>query len=389
MCGLQVDVEDEQVTLIRRDRDDVWSKGYICPKGTTLGHLHHDPDRLRAPMVRDGDRGARCRWDEAFARCEELLARRVERHGIDAVTALHRQPDRPQLLARPLRRRCSSASRACRTIYSAGTVDQWPKNVSCILMYGEHVEDPGARHPAHRLPGLHGRQPAGVAAASLLACPDVLGEIDSIRARGGKVVVDRPAPHGHRRPGRRVGPDRARHRRRVPARDRATCSSPRGSSTSATSPTSCKGVDDVRARRARLPARAVAATCGIPAETIRRIAREIAAAPTAAVYGRIGLCNQEFGTLASWLVDVVNILDRQLRPSRRADVRQPGRVADGWIAADRNAADGVRVRPLEAAACRGVPEVLGQVPVVVHRRGDRDARATGRSRRSSPSRATR
>ena len=42
-------------TLIRGDRDDVWSKGYLCPKGTTLGHLHHDPDRLRAPMVRDGD----------------------------------------------------------------------------------------------------------------------------------------------------------------------------------------------------------------------------------------------------------------------------------------------------------------------------------------------
>ena len=55
MCGLEIHVEDEQVALIRADRDDAWSKGHLCPKGTTLGHLHHDPDRLRAPMVRDGD----------------------------------------------------------------------------------------------------------------------------------------------------------------------------------------------------------------------------------------------------------------------------------------------------------------------------------------------
>ena len=43
MCGLEVHVRDQQVELIRADREDVWSKGYLCPKGTTLGHLHHDP----------------------------------------------------------------------------------------------------------------------------------------------------------------------------------------------------------------------------------------------------------------------------------------------------------------------------------------------------------
>src|SRR5260221_11479560 len=69
MCGLEISVEDGQVALIRPDREDVWSKGFICPKGTTLGHLHHDPDRLRAPMVRDGETWREVTWDEAFARC--------------------------------------------------------------------------------------------------------------------------------------------------------------------------------------------------------------------------------------------------------------------------------------------------------------------------------
>ena len=55
MCGLELQVTDGRVGTIRADKDDVWSKGYLCPKGTTIGHLHHDPDRLRAPMVREGD----------------------------------------------------------------------------------------------------------------------------------------------------------------------------------------------------------------------------------------------------------------------------------------------------------------------------------------------
>ena len=88
MCGLEVHVDDEQVTLIRPDRDDVWSKGYICPKGTTLGHLHHDPDRLRAPMVRDGDQWREVTWDEAFAALRGAAPRRrSSAHGLGAVTA--------------------------------------------------------------------------------------------------------------------------------------------------------------------------------------------------------------------------------------------------------------------------------------------------------------
>ena len=149
MCGLEIHVEDDQVTLIRADQDDVWRKGYLCPKGTTLGQLHHDPDRLRAPDgPRRRRRGARSRWDEAFARCEELLHGVLDAHGIDAVHRLHRQPDRPQLLARPLRRRCSSAWRGFPTIYSAGTVDQWPKNV----VVRPHVRRTCGRSPS---PDVH------------------------------------------------------------------------------------------------------------------------------------------------------------------------------------------------------------------------------------------
>src|SRR3546814_3392327 len=47
MCGIEVRVQDGQVLSVRPDRDNVFSRGHMCPKGTTMGALHHDPDRLR------------------------------------------------------------------------------------------------------------------------------------------------------------------------------------------------------------------------------------------------------------------------------------------------------------------------------------------------------
>jgi anaerobic selenocysteine-containing dehydrogenase len=142
---------------------------------------------------------------------------------------------------------------------------------------------------------------------SLLACPDLLGEIDRIRARGGRTVVVDP---------RRTGTaDRADEWVPiVPGTDAAfllaICNVLFAENLVKLGDLAelVNGVDEIRAVAAELTPERVADTCRIPADTIRRLAREIAAAPSAAVYGRIGLCNQEFGTLASALVDVVNVL---------------------------------------------------------------------------------
>jgi anaerobic selenocysteine-containing dehydrogenase len=69
MCGLEITVENGQVQDIRGDREDVWSGGYICPKGTTLGALHTDPDRLRSPMIKTDGHWREATWDEAFREC--------------------------------------------------------------------------------------------------------------------------------------------------------------------------------------------------------------------------------------------------------------------------------------------------------------------------------
>ncbi len=359
MCGLEIRVDaHEQVTLIRPDRDDVWSKGFICAKGTTLGHLHHDPDRLRAPMVRDADQWREVSWDEAFRRCDELVQDVLARHGKAAMTAYIGNPTIHNLsLSRYVGLFVGLAGLPM--LYSAGTVDQWPKNVACMLMYGGmwKIPAPDIQRTDYWL--IMGGNPQA-SQGSLLACPDALGEIERIRTRGGKTVVIDP---------RRTGTaDKADEW--VPivpgtdalflfailnvlfASDRVTLGDVGDI---------VVGVEVVRELcREFTPAR-VAATCKIDADTIVRIANEIADAPSAAIYGRIGLCNQEFGTLASWLIDVVSILTGNFD---RAGGTMFGQSV-AWSVSDvpdPQWAGGVSFGRWRSRV-RGAPEVLGQVPV--------------------------
>jgi len=50
-CGLEIKTRGNQVISIRGHDADVFSAGYICPKGVALKDLHEDPDRLRKPLI--------------------------------------------------------------------------------------------------------------------------------------------------------------------------------------------------------------------------------------------------------------------------------------------------------------------------------------------------
>jgi anaerobic selenocysteine-containing dehydrogenase len=358
MCGLELDVEAGRVTRIRANRDDVWSRGYLCPKGTTLGHLHHDPDRLRKPLVRRGDGFEEVGWGEAFQAVEDRLRPVTSRHGLDAVTAYIGNPTAHNFsLSRyvPAFVPMSGLPR----LYSAGTVDQWPKNVAVALVYGNmwRIPVPDLDRTDHLV--VMGANPHA-SQGSLLAAADVLGRLDAIRSRGGKVVVIDPRRTGTARRADEWIPIR-------PGTDAALLLAwvqvlfQDGLVDLAHLEGHVDGVETVRELCREFTPEAVAEACAIPAETIRRLARELAAAPRAAVYGRIGTCNQEFGTLASWLVEVVNVLTGNLDRPGGSMFSQP--IA--WSLTS--------LRPPEFAEgfafgrwrsrVRGAPEVLGQVPI--------------------------
>jgi anaerobic selenocysteine-containing dehydrogenase len=359
MCGLCVTLEAGRVKQIRPNDDDVWSRGFICPKGTVLGDVHHDPDRLRQPMLRNDDGSFReASWEEALAATARGIQGVIARHGLGAVTAYIGNPTAHSWSLSRYVPAFIALSGIAQT-YSAGTVDQWPKNVSSLLMFGGMWAFPIPDLDRTDYLLMLGANPHA-SQGSLLAAPDLLGRCDAIRARGGRVVVVDPRRTGTVRHASEWLPIQpggdaafllalahvifAERRERLRGLEART-----------------NGLAELRALVADFTPEAVAAATRVPAETTRRIARELASAERAAVYGRIGTCNQEFGTLASWAVDVLNVITGNLDRAGGAMFANP--VAWSLTSLPNpEFANGVTFGRWKTRV-RGAPEVLGQVPV--------------------------
>lgn len=364
MCGLNIHVRGDRVERITPDRDDVWSKGHICPKGTTLGALHHDPDRIRRPMLKQPDGTFReATYAEAYARVDELLAPVIAEHGIEAVTAY---VGNPLAHAMDLSRYVGIliGMSGIPMIYSPGVVDQWPKNVGAHLMYGGMWKIPVPDIQRTDLLVIMGANPQA-SQGSLMAVPDVMGEIDGIRKRGGRVVVIDP-----RRTGTAAKADEWLPI--VPGTDAAFLMAvvqvlfEEGLVDLGHVADLVEGGADAVAAlgdlaRGWTPERVADAT-GIAPDQVRTLARALAGTERAVLYGRIGLCNQEFGTLASWLVDVVNILTGNFDVEGGLMFPLPS----AWTVSDLPMPElekGVANFGRWRSRVRGAPEVLGHVPV--------------------------
>jgi anaerobic selenocysteine-containing dehydrogenase len=348
----------EQVVKVRGDADDVFSHGFLCPKGVAIAALHDDPDRLRTPLLRGPDGELRpAGWDEALAFVAARLGPLLERHGRDAVGVYIGNPAAhgmaPLLYGRALLKALGT-----RSVFSASTVDQRPKEVANALMYGAplSVAVPDVDRTQYLL--MLGANPLA-SNGSLLTAPDMRGRLKALRARGGRLVVVDP-----RRSRTAAAADE--HLPIVPGTDAHLLFAlvhvlfDEGLVAPGRLAELTDGVDAVAELAAPFTPEAAARATGIGGATIRRIARELAAAERAAVYGRIGTTTQEFGTLASWLVDVLNVLTGNLD--------RPGGAMFPRAAAGQRNSSGAPGRGRGHALgrwrtrVRGLPETFGELP---------------------------
>jgi anaerobic selenocysteine-containing dehydrogenase len=357
-CGLELTIGDGAVTRIRGDRDDVFSRGFICPKGTTLGHLHDDPDRLRGPLVRRDGELRPTTWEEAFAEVARRLPPIVQAHGRDAVAVYLGNPT-VHNLSGLLHSRVLLRVLGTRNLYTASTVDQRPKEISSALLFGTMLSHPVPDLDRTSYLLLLGANPLA-SNGSLATAPDWPGRLRRIRERGGTVVVVDP--------------------RRTRTAERASEHVPIRPGTDALllmamvhtlfaeglvdlggAAEFVVGVDVVEGLVRDFPPEAVAAACRVDAGTIRRLARELAAAPSAAVYGRTGTCTQEFGTIASWLMDVLNVLTGNLDRPGGAMFPKPAAGAPNTLGRPRYGRE-TRIGRWRSRV-HGLPETFGELPV--------------------------
>ncbi len=313
-CGLELTVRDDAVVRIRGDRDDVFSKGFICPKGSVLHRLHEDPDRLRKPQIRrgdpdDGDAWDEVEWDEAFAHIEDRLVPLLETHGSTSGALYLGNPgvhNHAALVTAPLLMHALGT----RSLYTASTVDQMPKHVSSGFLFGSPNTIPVPDIDRTDFLVMLGANPLE-SNGSLATAPDFPGRLAALKERGGRLVVVDPMrtktadladQHLAIRPGTDAhlllallhvvltdpGPDLGHLDGHV------------------------SGIDELSAAVAPFSPEAMGPLCGIDAGTIRGLAADIATARSAAVYGRIGTHTVPFGTLASWAVDVLALVTGNL-----------------------------------------------------------------------------
>ncbi len=357
-CGLSVDVDAgaARATRVRGDAEDPFSAGYSCPKGLALAALHHDPDRLTAPLLD----GREATWEQAWQAVHDRLAAFDGARGRDAL-ALYLGNPNVHNLAGMLFAPVVARELGSRYVFSASTVDQMPKQVAAVLMYGDPLTIPVPDVDRTDLFVVLGADPL-TSNGSLMTAPDMPRRLRALRHRGGRLVVLDPRVSRTARAADlhlpiRPGTDALL----LAALAHELLASGGGVAEAAAARVGghVQGLQELPAALAAFTPEAVEPATGIPAARIRALATELAVADRAAVYGRVGTTTTRFGTLASWLVDVVNVLSGNLD--------SPGGVMFPLAAAgQRNSSPWSRPRPPRfgryRTAQRGLPEVLGELP---------------------------
>ena len=309
ICGIEITVEADQRLTIRGDKDDPFSRGYICPKAVALQDIHYDKDRLKHPVRRTPNGWQRIGWDEAFDEVAQNLKRIQARHGRHAVATYLGNPtvhNYGAILFAPLFLR----SLRTRNKFSATSVDQLAHHLASYLMFGHQLLLPVPDLDRTKLFLILGANPA-VSNGSMMTAPGMNRRLQEIRQRGGKVILIDPRynetarmadRHLFIRPGTDVLLLLALLN--VVFEEKLTRLDQLASFT--------KGVETVRDLVAEFTPEKVAPVTGIDADQIRLLAKEFAAAESAVCYGRIGVSTQEFGGVCQWLIYVLNIVTGNL-----------------------------------------------------------------------------
>jgi anaerobic selenocysteine-containing dehydrogenase len=357
-CGLTFEVENNRILSVRPDEDDVFSKGYVCPKGIAISGIHDDPDRLRKPVRRNAA-GAfeEISWAEAFDLVAKRLGETRERHGADAIGFYWGNPTGNNHGALLM---LSSFTKAIgtRNRFSAGSQDANPRIVTSYELYGSSISIP--------IPDIDrtdyflclGANPM-ISNGSVMTAPDMRRRLRAVRERGGKLVVVDPrrtetAKEANEHVAIRPDGDAAfllAMAQVLVARGRVDRKFLESMTT---------GWPEIEQRLAAFTPARVAAFTGVPAETIERLALEFADARSGVCYSRVGVCVGAYATVATFATDLLNIvtgrLGREGGPMFTTPAFDIGRVA--------------RMGGLDGAGrwksrMRGLPETLGDLPAAV------------------------
>jgi anaerobic selenocysteine-containing dehydrogenase len=356
MCGLTLEVSGDRVLAVRGDPEDAFSRGYICPKAVGLMDVHHDPDRLGQPLRRRNGTWERVGWDDAVAATVKRLADIRRAHGDDAVALYVGNPAAHSYSA-TLAALAFARALHTRNVFSTASVDHLPHMFAAYHSFGNRALLPVPDVDRTHFLLIFGANPV-VSNGSLMSAPNMARRLKDLRSRGGRLVVVDP--------------------RRTRTADLADTYLPIRPGTDVllllavvhtifaeelAAPGRLAGftdgIEQVRQAVGPFPPERAAPWTGIQPEAIRRLARQFAAAPSAACYGRLGVCTQPFGALCCWLMTVLNVITGNLDRVGGAMFTTPAVDLVGLAAILRQTGTSTSYR----SRVRGLPEFSGELPL--------------------------
>nr|WP_314877394.1 molybdopterin oxidoreductase family protein [uncultured Pseudomonas sp.] len=312
ICGLNIEIDQPvgaaaRILSIKGDPLDTFSRGHICPKAVALEDIQDDPDRLRQPLQRVGEHWQPIGWEQAFELAADKLWGIQQAHGRNAVAVYQGNPS-VHNYGLMTHSNYFLGLLKTRNRFSATSVDQLPQHLTSHLMYGHGLllPIPDIDHTDFML--ILGGNPLA-SNGSIMTVPDVHKRLKALRARNGQLVVIDP-----RRSETAAIADQ--HLFIRPGTDAALLSGLLNTlfaeDLAKGSHLPVNGLDQVRTAIAPFDVERMSAVCGVPAEQIRQLARDFAAAERAVCYGRMGVSTQAFGSLCHWLIQLINLVTGNL-----------------------------------------------------------------------------
>lgn len=357
LCGLVATVEDGKVTKLRPDKEHPITRGFACPKGIAMVDVQNSPERLLHPVRRKADGSfERVSWDFALTDIGRRLRAIRDDHGVAGIGYYLGNPSAFSYSSLVWLKGMVDALGSPH-FYSASSQDTNTRLAASAFFYGSPLTIP--------VPDLHrtdflfmlGANPI-ITHGSMISGTHVRDALNGIVARGGRVVVVDP---------RRT--ETARMFEHVPVRpdgdawlllsmlhvildeqleDRQALSD------------DATGAEALRALVERFPPEETEDRSGVPATSVRLLARDLATARSAACYGRVGACTGGFGTLVCFLLDTLNLVTGNLDSPGGAVFPTP--PVDIYETVVKRGLDTYATRHSRVG---GLPEVMGGMPAGV------------------------
>ncbi len=305
MCGLEIKYQNKDIIKITGDKNDVLSKGHICPKSQALADLYNDQDRLKSPIKKTANGWKDISWEEAFDEIAREIKRIQTKYGKNSI-ATYRGNPAAHNIGMMLFGSSFIQNLGSNQVYTATSADQLPHHFASLKMFGHYLMMPIPDIDRTDFMLILGANPA-VSNGSIMTAPGFSNRLKVIKKRGGKVIVIDPRYT-------ETAKIADKHYFIQPNRDALLLFAlihvifDQNLALAGHLAGHINGWNTIRDIAKHYKPEQIAPIIGIESEAVRELAIQFATAKTAVCYGRFGVSTQEFGGISQWLINVLNTI---------------------------------------------------------------------------------